>query len=114
LQQRYGALPVIFRSQLVALAITAPFGVAGFAGSSFGWRSVAAVAVLGVFGTGIAFVAMTTLLGRVGAARGSVAVYFVPVIAVIAGVMFRDEHALSLVGMVLVIAGAALTSRAEQ
>ena len=49
---------------------------------------------------------MGALLVRVGAARGSVAVYFVPVVAVIAGVVFRDEHiaALSLVGMVLVVA----------
>jgi drug/metabolite transporter (DMT)-like permease len=54
------------------------------------------------------------LLARVGAARASVAVYFVPVVAVIAGVVFRDEHvaALSLVGMVFVVAGAVLTGRA--
>jgi drug/metabolite transporter (DMT)-like permease len=115
LQQRYGALPVIFRSQLGALLVTLPFGLFGLAGSSFAWRSVGAVALLGIFGTGVAFVAMTTLLGRVGAARGSIAIYFVPVIAVVAGVVFRNEHvaALSLAGMVLVIGGAALTSRAE-
>jgi drug/metabolite transporter (DMT)-like permease len=45
-----------------------------------------------------------------------VAVYFVPVVAVIAGVVFRDEHvaALSLGGVVLVVAGAMLTSRADR
>jgi drug/metabolite transporter (DMT)-like permease len=115
LQQKYGALPVIFRAQLGALACTAPFGVAGFAGSTLAWRSLGAVALLGVFGTGVAFIAMATLLGRVGAARGSIAIYFVPVIAVLAGVLFHHEHVagLSLLGMVLVILGAALTSRAE-
>jgi drug/metabolite transporter (DMT)-like permease len=58
---------------------------------------------------------MGTLLGRVGAARGSIAVYFVPVISLLAGVLFRDEHvaALSIGGMVVVIAGAALTSRSD-
>jgi drug/metabolite transporter (DMT)-like permease len=115
LQQRYGSLPVMFRVQLGALAMTAPFGLVGIGGSSFSWEATAAVVALGVFGTALAFVAMGTLLGRVGAARGSIAVYFVPVIALLAGVVFRDEHvaALSVVGMVLVIAGAALTSRRE-
>jgi drug/metabolite transporter (DMT)-like permease len=115
LQQRYGALPVIFRVQLGALAMTAPFGILGFRGSTFDWGATAAVAALGVFGTGVAFVAMSTLLGRVGAARGSIAIYFVPVISLVAGVVFRDEHvaALSIAGMVLVIVGAAITSRTE-
>jgi drug/metabolite transporter (DMT)-like permease len=116
LQQRYGSLPVMFRVQLGALAMTAPFGVVGMGGSDFSADAMAAVVALGVFGTGVAFVAMGTLLGRVGAARGSIAVYFVPVISLIAGVVFRDEHvaALSIMGMVLVIVGAALTSRAER
>jgi drug/metabolite transporter (DMT)-like permease len=115
LQQRYGSLPVMFRVQIGALLMTAPFGLAGLRGSEFAADSFAAVVALGVFGTGIAFVAMGTLLGRVGAARGSIAVYFVPVISLVAGVVFRDEHvaALSIGGMVLVIVGAALTSRAE-
>jgi drug/metabolite transporter (DMT)-like permease len=115
LQQRYGSIPVIFRVQLGALAMTLPFGIAGFGGSTFALDSTLAVVVLGVFGTGVAFVAMGTLLGRVGAARGSIAVYFVPVISLIAGVLFRDEHvaAVSILGMVLVIVGAVLTSRSE-
>ena len=59
---------------------------------------------------------MGALLVRVGAARGAVAVYFVPIVAVIAGVVFRDEHvaALSLAGMALVVVGAVLTSRADR
>ena len=100
LQQQYGTLPVIFRAQLLALLMTAPFGIVGIGHSSFGWGSLAAVVALGSLGTGVAFVAMGALLVRVGAARASVAIYFVPVVAVIAGVVFRDEHiaALSLVG----------------
>jgi drug/metabolite transporter (DMT)-like permease len=93
--------------------MTAPFALVGIGGSTFSWSALAAVATLGAFGTGLAFVALGALLGRVGASRASVAVYFVPVVAVIAGVVFRDEHvaALSLVGMALVVAGAALTGR---
>jgi drug/metabolite transporter (DMT)-like permease len=116
LQQQYGTLPVIFRAQLLALLMTAPFGIVGIGHSSFAWGSLAAVVALGSLGTGVAFVAMGALLVRVGAARGSVAIYFVPVVAVIAGVVFRDEHiaALSLVGMVFVVLGAMLTSRADR
>jgi drug/metabolite transporter (DMT)-like permease len=113
LQQQYGSLAVTFRAQIAALVMTVPFAAFGIGRSSFAWSSLAAVAVLGAFGTGLAFVVLGVLLARVGAARASVAVYFVPVVAVVAGVVFRDEHvaALSVLGMVLVVAGAALTAR---
>ena len=93
--------------------MTAPFGIFGLGRSHFAWSATAAVAALGALGTGVAFIAMGNLLVRVGAARGAVAVYFVPIVAVIAGVVFRDEHvaALSLAGMALVVVGAVLTSR---
>ena len=114
LQQQYGPLAVTFRAQLGALAMTVPFGLFGLGGSDLSWRATAAVAALGTLGTGIAFVSLGALLARVGASRAAVAVYFVPVVAIVAGVLFRDEqvHALSLAGVVLVVAGAALTSRA--
>lgn len=116
LQQRYGPVPVLFRAQLGALAMTAPFALAGIGDSTFDGGALAAVVALGALGTGVAFVTLGALLARVGAARGSVAVYLVPVVAVVAGVVFRDEQvaALSLAGMVLVAAGAFLTSRAER
>jgi drug/metabolite transporter (DMT)-like permease len=116
LQQKYGGLPVMWRVQLCALAMTAPYGLASVPHSDFAWSSLLAVVVLGLLGTGWAFVAMATLMGRVGAARGSVAIYLTPVVAVGLGVVFRDETvaALALVGMVLVLVGAWLTSRAEE
>ena len=96
--------------------MTAPFGIFGLGRSHFAWSAIAAVAALGALGTGVAFIAMGNLLVRVGAARGAVAIYFVPIVAVIAGVVFRDEHvaALSLAGMALVVVGALLTSRADR
>jgi drug/metabolite transporter (DMT)-like permease len=105
----------MWRVQLVALAMTAPYGLASIPASDFGWGSLAAVVVLGFLGTGWAFVAMTNLMGRAGATRGSVAIYLTPVVAIVLGVVFRDETvaALALVGMVLVLLGAWLTSRAE-
>ena len=114
LQQKYGGLPVMWRVQLAALVMTAPYGLASLPASEFGWASFAAVVVLGLLGTGWAFVAMTTLMGRAGAARGSVAIYLTPVVAIGLGVAFRDETValLALVGMLLVLVGAWLTSRA--
>jgi drug/metabolite transporter (DMT)-like permease len=115
LQQRYGALPVLLRAQLVALVLLAPAALVSLPSSEFAWSSALAVTALGFFGTGWAFVAMTTLVGRVGATRGSVAIYFLPVVAIALGVIFRDETiaAISLVGAGLVLAGAYLTSRRE-
>ena len=114
LQRRHGALPVIWRAQLVALALLLPFGVAAVPGSTFAWSSLLAVAVLGSVGTAVAFVAFTTLAGRVGSTRASVAVYLVPAVAIALGALFRDETvaAISLLGTVLVTAGAYLASRA--
>lgn len=115
LQRDHGALPVVWRAQLFALALLAPFGLAAVPGSTFAWSSLLAVAVLGCLGTAVAFVAFTTLAGRVGSTRASVSVYFVPAVAIALGAVFRDETiaAISLVGTVLVTGGAYLTSRAE-
>jgi drug/metabolite transporter (DMT)-like permease len=115
LQQKYGGLPVMWRVQLCALVMTLPYGLASIPASDFAWSSLGAVLVLGFLGTGWAFVAMTNLMGRAGATRGSVAVYVTPVVAIALGVAFRDEEValLALFGMVLVLAGAWLTSRSE-
>jgi drug/metabolite transporter (DMT)-like permease len=115
LQQKYGGLPVMWRVQISALVMTAPYGLASVPASDFGWASLAAVMVLGFLGTGWAFVAMANLMGRAGAARGSVAIYVTPVVAVGLGVVFRDETVagLALIGMALVLVGAWWASRAE-
>lgn len=115
LQQRHGSLPVLLRAQIVATVLVAPLGLAGVAQSSFAWSSLAAVVVLGCFGTALAFLAMVTLAGRVGATRGSIAIYFIPIVAIVLGVALRGESvaAASLLGTALVVAGAWLASRAE-
>jgi drug/metabolite transporter (DMT)-like permease len=116
LQQKYGALPVIFRAQMVALAAVLPFGLWSLPGSRFTWPAILAMLVLGLLGTGLAFVAMSVLVGRAGATRGAVAIYFIPVVALILGVTVRGESVspVSLLGVALVILGAVLTSRRER
>jgi drug/metabolite transporter (DMT)-like permease len=67
-------------------------------------------------GTGVAFVLMTILVGRVGGPRGSVATYFIPVVAIALGFVVLDERVVpgALAGTVLVAAGAWLASRPER
>ena len=109
LTQRYGSLPVMARMLGLASIWTLPLGLLSIPGSDFAWSSFVAVACLGVLGTGIAFVFMGRLVARVGSSRASFATYLIPVVALILGVVFRDEtvHVLSVIGIGLVIAGAA-------
>jgi drug/metabolite transporter (DMT)-like permease len=115
LQQRYGALPVLLRAQLAALLVVVPFGLWSLPGSTWAWGPALAMLPLGILGTGVAFVLMATLVGRAGGPRGSVAIYFVPIVAIILGVALLGEvlHPLALAGTGLVLAGAWITSRRE-
>jgi drug/metabolite transporter (DMT)-like permease len=113
LQRRHGALPVIWRAQLVAVVIVLPFAVVSATESTFGWDSLLAVVALGSLGTGLAFYWFTTLIGRVGSTRGSVAIYLVPVVAIALGAALLGEtiHLAAVLGTALVVAGAYITSR---
>jgi drug/metabolite transporter (DMT)-like permease len=66
-------------------------------------------------GTGLAFVIMGTLVGRVGSTRASFITYLIPVIALGLGVAVRGDvvTVVSIIGVALVIAGALLASRSE-
>jgi drug/metabolite transporter (DMT)-like permease len=113
LQRQHGALPVLWRAELVAAVLLIPFAALGATESSFGWGSLLAVVALGSLGTGLAFYWFATLVGRVGSTRGSVAVYLVPVVAIVLGATLNEEsiHLAAILGTALVIAGAWVTSR---
>lgn len=115
LQQKYGALPVIFRVQAIAFLMVLPLGLLALSDSTWSWRSALATVPLGVFGTGIALVLMATLAGRVGGPRASIAIYFLPLVAIILGVALLDESVapIALAGVGLVVAGAWIASRRE-
>jgi drug/metabolite transporter (DMT)-like permease len=115
LQQRYGSRAVMGRMLALATIWTLPFGVAGLADSSVELAPIAAVCVLGLVGTGLAFLLMGTLVGRVGATRASFITDLIPAVALALGVIFQGDHVavLALIGVVLVIAGAVLASRRE-
>ncbi|MGH8872358.1 MAG: DMT family transporter [Acidimicrobiia bacterium] len=115
LQQKYGSVPVMARVLWVAGLLVTPYGIFGLTRSSFGWESLAATMAVGFLGTGLAFILMGSLVGSVGPTRSSFISYLLPVIALILGVVFRDEVVapIAVVGSLLVIAGAFLASRRE-
>jgi drug/metabolite transporter (DMT)-like permease len=87
LQQRHGALPVIWRAQLVGLLLTAPLGVPELLDARWAvgpWMSLLA---LGALGTGVAYVLLATAAGRLGAARASATTFLIPPVALLLGVL---------------------------
>jgi drug/metabolite transporter (DMT)-like permease len=115
LSQKYGPLPVVFRAQLVALVIVAPVGLVQLPGSTWSAEAALAMVPLGILGTGAAFVLMATLTARVGGPRASVAIYFLPVVAIVLGVLVLGETVapIAMAGVLLVMAGAWIASRRE-
>jgi len=115
LQQRNGALPVIWRAQAVALALTAPLGVPDLIVARWTPGPLLALLALGALGTGLAYVLLAVAAGRVGATRASATTFLIPAVALVLGVLVRDERVapLSVVGCAIGVAGAWLTRRAQ-
>jgi drug/metabolite transporter (DMT)-like permease len=81
-----------------------------------GLRAILALAALGVLGTAIAFVIFYALIGELGAGRASLVAYLVPPISLAYGAVLLDERIglAAIGGLVLILAGVALASRAPQ
>jgi drug/metabolite transporter (DMT)-like permease len=116
LQARYGSRGVMTRVLALASIWTLPFGVASLPDSRVELAPVVAVVVLGIAGTGIAYLLMGSLVSRVGSTRASFITYMIPGVSLILGVVIKDDHvaALAVAGVGLVLAGAALASRQER
>ena len=110
LQQRNGAVPVIWRALAVALILTAPLGLPEVVKGEWSLRPVMALLCLGAGGTAIATVLAATAAGRLGATKASATAFLIPVVALILGVVIRHEHvsALSLLGAAICLLGAAI------
>ena len=114
LQQRNGALPVIWRALGVALVLTAPFGAAALANARWTGRSVGSLVALGALGTGVAYAMLATAAGRMDAARASANNFIIPVVSLLLGITIRHEQVsgIAIVGAGVRLTGAWLIKRA--
>jgi drug/metabolite transporter (DMT)-like permease len=73
---------------------------------------LAAVAALGAFGTGLAFVIFYSLIARVGPAKSFLVAYLAPGFAVVYGATLLDETstAATVAGLLLILAGSWLAA----
>ena len=115
LQQRSGALPVIWRAQGWALLMTAPLGVPELLRAHWTLGPLLSVLALGALGTGVAYVLLAVAAGRVGATRAAATTFLIPGVALLLGWVVRGEHvaALSIVGCAVCVGGAWLMRRAQ-
>jgi drug/metabolite transporter (DMT)-like permease len=110
LQQRNGAIPVVWRALGVALILTAPLGLPAVLDGHWSLRPALAMLGLGAGGTAIATILAATAAGRMGATKASATAFLIPVVALILGVVVRHESVtlVSLVGAAICLFGAAV------
>ena len=115
LQQRNGALPVVWRALGVALLLTAPLGVPETLAAHWTPHALAALLALGALGTGVANVLTAIAAGRMGATTAAATTFLIPVVALALGVGVRHEQVawLSIVGAAVCLGGAWMIRRAR-
>jgi drug/metabolite transporter (DMT)-like permease len=115
IQSKYGALPTMLWLTIFGALWSTPLGLAAIPRSQFTWAAVGSLLVLGAIGTGVAFALYGVLLHRAGPVRGMIGIFFTPIVGLLLGVTIRDDelHPIAIVGMIVVIVGAVLTSRPE-
>jgi drug/metabolite transporter (DMT)-like permease len=113
---RRGIGPVVLSAcQLAAAAVMLAIALAisGAQTPHVTAESVTAIVVLGIIGTGYAYVLNYQIITSEGATVASTVTYLLPVVAIVLGVLVLGESttAIALVGIALVLAGVALTRR---
>ena len=115
LQQRNGAVPVLWRAVGVAAVLTAPTGASAVIDAQWNTKAVLSMLALGGLGTGVANIMVANAAGRSNATRASAMGFIIPAVSLILGVVVRNEHVatLSIVGGIVCVAGAYLLARAS-
>ena len=113
---RRGIGPVVLSAcQLAAAAVmlAIALGVSGVQMPHVTAESLAAIVVLGIVGTGFAYVLNYQVITSEGATVASTVTYLLPVVAIVLGVVVLGESVtvITLAGIALVLAGVALTRR---
>ena len=115
LAQRYGGVTLMSNVLGLATLWVTPRALLDLGDNDWQPGAIVAVVVLGAIGTGVAYLIMATLVGRIGPVRASFITYLIPVVSLALGVSIRgdDVAPLAIVGAALVIAGAVAASRQE-
>ncbi|HZQ57378.1 MAG TPA: DMT family transporter [Acidimicrobiales bacterium] len=119
LARRLAALPslgVVAASLVLCSAVYAPFALTHLPSTAPPARVTAAVVVLGVVCTALAFVLFLHLIAEIGPVRATVITYVNPAVAVVLGVAFLHEHfgIGTAIGFVLILLGSSLATRARR
>ena len=106
------ACQLLVAAGLLAVALPA----AGAGAPHAGPASLAGLVILGVLGTGVAYVLNYQIIASEGATIAATVTYLLPVVAIVLGVLVLGETvtAAALAGIALVLAGVALTRRREK
>jgi drug/metabolite transporter (DMT)-like permease len=93
-------------SVLLAIAL----GITGAPAPEFDASVVASILILGLIGTGVAYVLNYQIITSVGATVASTVTYLLPVVAIVLGFLVLGEHITlpDLAGIALILAGVAL------
>jgi drug/metabolite transporter (DMT)-like permease len=99
-------------SCVAATVITAPMGIATLPASMPGWKETGSVVVLGLVGTGVAYVIFFALIASAGPSRSVLVTYTIPPVALVYGVLLLGEPLRweGLVGLALILAGVAFAA----
>ena len=98
---------------IAAIQLAIALAIAGATAPHVTAESVTALVVLGVVGTGFAYVLNYQIITSEGATVASTVTYLLPVVAIVLGVLVLGETitVITLAGIALVLAGVALTQR---
>jgi len=106
---------VLSAGQLGAAAVmlAIALGVTGVPVPRVTTESIAAIAILGIIGTGLAYVLNYQIIFSEGATVASTVTYLLPVVAIVLGITVLHENVTwtTLAGIALVLAGVTLTRR---
>jgi len=99
-------------SCVAATLITAPLGIAHLPASIPGWKETGSLVVLGLAGTGIAYVMMFALLASAGPSRAILVTYTIPPVALAYGAVLLGEQLRweSIAGLALILGGVAFAA----
>jgi drug/metabolite transporter (DMT)-like permease len=95
-----------------ATVLAAPFGLAQLPDEVPAAKTILAVVLLGILGSGIAYLLYFALIASAGASRAILVTYLVPAFALVYGAAFLDEALtwVALTGLALVLGGTALAT----